>query len=99
MDRAALDRLLDDVRGGRVRPDDAADRLAAVLPGAPGAESAASADGVAGTPAWRIDHHRALRCGAAEAVLGSAKAPDQLVAIAHEVLRRSDRLLVTRVDA
>jgi pyridinium-3,5-biscarboxylic acid mononucleotide synthase len=99
MDRAALDRLLDDVRGGRVRPDDAADRLSAVLPGAPGAGSDA-ADGAAdGSPAWRIDHHRALRCGAAEVVLGSAKTPEHLVAIAHEVLRRSDRLLVTRVDA
>jgi NCAIR mutase (PurE)-related protein len=95
MDRAALDRLLDDVRVGRVRPDDAADRLAGVLPGAPGAEGDPAS---AAAPAWCIDHHRALRCGAAEVVLGSAKTPEHLVAIAHEVLRRSERLLVTRVD-
>ena len=94
MDRAALTSLLAAVRAGAIPPDEAAERLAGVLPGTPGAPGAEAAPG----SSWRIDHHRALRCGAPEVVLGSGKTPEALVAIAHEVLSRSERLLVTRVD-
>ena len=95
MDRAALESLLADVRAGALPPDEAAERLAGVLPGVPGGTGGEGRE----PAAWRIDHHRALRCGASEVVLGATKSPDALVAIAHEVLSRSDRLLVTRVDA
>ncbi|MFM8979947.1 MAG: nickel pincer cofactor biosynthesis protein LarB [Planctomycetia bacterium] len=94
MDRSALLRLLDEVRAGSLPQEAAAERIAAVLPGA--APAAAAHDAA---QAFRIDHHRALRCGAPEVVLGSGKAPADLARIAHEVLARAPRLLVTRVDA
>lgn len=90
MDRTQLQRLLSDVRAGAVAPGEAAERIAGVLPGGDGAPGE--------TAAFRIDHHRALRCGAPEVVLGSGKTPDDLVRIASEVLSRAARLLVTRVD-
>lgn len=95
MDRADLERLLSDVQAGRVAPGPAAERLSGLLPLATG-----PAPAVAGPPAaWRLDHHRALRCGAPEVVLGAGKDPDDLVRIAQELLTHSPRLLVTRVDA
>ena len=98
MDRTALLRLLDEVRAGSVSLEAAAERLARVLPGALGA---LGAEGGAASheTTFRIDHHRELRCGAPEVVLGSGKSPEDLVRIASEVLTRSPSLLVTRVDA
>jgi len=46
----------------------------------------------------RVDHHRALRTGFAEVVLGQGKLPAQVAAIAAEVLEGSDRLLVTKAS-
>jgi NCAIR mutase (PurE)-related protein len=91
MDRRAVRALLEDVRAGRTPVEGAVGRLAAVLPPLPGTSPS---DEVA-----RVDHHRALRCGVPEVVLGSAKQPADLVRIALEILTRSPRLLVTRVDA
>jgi len=93
MDRPALEQLLESVRAGDVDVAQAASRLAAVLPGTLGDVGA-----VAGGPVARVDHHRALRCGFPEVVFGAGKDAADLVAIAHEVLRSSDVLLVTRVD-
>ena len=45
-----------------------------------------------------IDHHRALRKGFPEVILGEGKTTEQVVAIAERLLAGSDRLLVTRVD-
>src|SRR3990172_11126939 len=45
-----------------------------------------------------LDHHRALRKGFPEVVLGEGKQPEQIAAIAEGLGGRSDRLLVTRVD-
>jgi len=90
MDRRAVRALLEDVRAGRTPVEGAVGRLADVLPAVPGATEAASVA--------RVDHHRALRCGAPEVVLGSAKDPGDLVRIAREILDRGPRLLVTRVD-
>ena len=86
MDPAALDQLLEAVRSGAVTPGQARDRLARILPGRP------EGNGVA-----HLDHHRALRCGFPEVVLGSSKEPDDLVAICAEIVARSPTLLVTRV--
>ncbi|MFQ6019139.1 MAG: nickel pincer cofactor biosynthesis protein LarB [Dehalococcoidia bacterium] len=47
----------------------------------------------------QVDHHRALRKGFPEVILGERKAVDQVVAIAERLLARGDRLLVTRVGA
>jgi NCAIR mutase (PurE)-related protein len=46
-----------------------------------------------------VDHHRALRDGLPEVVLGTGKTPAQAAAIAAEVAARAGRVLVTRVDA
>ena len=47
----------------------------------------------------KIDHHRALRCGAPEVVFGESKTPDQLGKIAAAIVGRETNLLVTRVNA
>jgi NCAIR mutase (PurE)-related protein len=93
VDRARLVQLLDAVRRGEVAPTVAADRLAALSPGAVPAAEAGAVGHVA-----QVDHHRALRCGFPEVVYAPGKTPDDLVRIATEVLSRSDRLLVTRVE-
>jgi len=92
VDRKGVEYLLESVRRGEVDVGAAATRLAGVLPGLHTQEGPAS--GIA-----HLDHHRALRCGFPEVVLGSSKTPTDLVAIAEEILTRSDTLLVTRVDA
>ena len=45
-----------------------------------------------------LDHHRALRQGFPEVVLGEGKSPEQVAIIAQSLAARSDRLLVTRAD-
>jgi pyridinium-3,5-biscarboxylic acid mononucleotide synthase len=44
----------------------------------------------------RVDHHRALRQGFPEVVLGLGKTPSQIAAIADEIASRGSSLLVTR---
>ena len=44
----------------------------------------------------RVDHHRALRQGFPEVVLGLGKSPAQVAAIAAEIAGRQSTLLVTR---
>lgn len=45
-----------------------------------------------------LDHHRALRRGFPEVILGEGKSEEQVVAIAERLAAASDRLLITRVD-
>lgn len=45
-----------------------------------------------------VDHHRAVRQGMAEVILGAGKTPEQVVAIANELARRGQNVLVTRVS-
>lgn len=92
MDRVGLEQLLEGVKAGRVAIDDAAARLAGVLP----SWEPRPASGP--TAAWHLDHHRALRCGFPEVVFGPGKEPADLVRIATEILDRASVLLVTRVD-
>src|SRR6188474_3644456 len=47
----------------------------------------------------RIDHHRALRQGFPEVVLGLGKTPAQVAAISQEIVKRGATLLVTRASA
>lgn len=87
MERDALLRLLADVRDGRVAPEHAAASLDGVGP--------LGSDG----PAFaHVDHDRARRCGFPEVVYGPGKTPEQVAAVAREILARSPRLLVTRID-
>lgn len=45
-----------------------------------------------------VDHHRSLRVGFPEVVLGLAKTAEQVRAISEEILRAGSNLLVTRLD-
>ncbi|MDJ0975747.1 MAG: nickel pincer cofactor biosynthesis protein LarB [Planctomycetota bacterium] len=93
MDRTRLEQLLADVQQGVVDPAAAADRLERVLPR--GAAATPEGNGRE-TPVVHLDHHRELRCGFPEVVLGSSKTTADLLAIAGQVLERHDTLLVTR---
>ncbi len=85
MDEATLTRLLEEVRSGAVHPDDALARLRRL----PWADLGFA----------RVDHHRALRQGQAEAVYGPGKAPEHLVAIVGELLANgSGPVIVTRAN-
>ena len=86
MDEPALRRLLDDVRSGAVDPDEAV-RSLRHLP-------------YADLGFARVDHHRHLRQGLAEAVYGPGKTPAQCAEIVGELLARSDEapILLTRAD-
>src|SRR3954468_16649522 len=46
-----------------------------------------------------VDHHRALRSGLPEVVLGEPKTAPQIVGIARELLRTGQNVLITRLDA
>src|SRR5438046_9477497 len=85
MDKAALARLLQDVRAGRVDVDAAAARLSA-LP----YEDLGFA---------KVDHHRALRAGGPEAVFCPGKSPDQVVAIVSRLAAHPAHVVATRCDA
>jgi NCAIR mutase (PurE)-related protein len=85
MDEPALRSLLDDVRSGRVSADDAVRKLRRL----PFADLGFA----------RVDHHRALRQGTAEAVYGPGKTPLQCAAIVAELLTdevSSSPVLLTR---
>jgi len=85
MERSALSDLLGDVAEGRMSPAAAAARL----------ESLPFEDvGVA-----KIDHHRDLRGGLPEVILGLGKTPEECGTIAARIVAEGDRLLATRVDA
>jgi NCAIR mutase (PurE)-related protein len=86
VDADALDRLLAAVRDGVVRADDAAAQLRRL----PYADLGFA----------RVDHHRALRQGRAEAVYAPGKTPQQCAAIVAELLSvdASSPVLLTRAD-
>ncbi len=85
MDREELQRLLADVASGSRGVDDAVRQL----------ETAPFEDlGFAA-----VDHHRALRDGLPEVVLGLGKTPLQVAEIARRIFESSGRVLVTRVEA
>ncbi len=46
----------------------------------------------------KVDHHRALRCGMAEVILGKGKTPEQVAAIAGKLIERNPNVLATRCD-
>jgi NCAIR mutase (PurE)-related protein len=86
VDEVALRRLLDAVQVGAVTTDDAVDRLRHM----PYADLGFA----------RVDHHRALRQGMAEAVYGPGKTPDQCAEIVAELLSApgDGPVLLTRAD-
>jgi NCAIR mutase (PurE)-related protein len=46
----------------------------------------------------KVDHHRSIRQGFAEVILGLGKTPSQIATIAAEIVGRGNPLLVTRAD-
>jgi len=46
----------------------------------------------------KIDHHRPWRKGFPEIVFGQGKTPNQIVRIAHSILKTGSNLVITRVD-
>lgn len=85
MDEATVRRLLEDVRTGALSPDDAV----AALRRLPYADLGFA----------RVDHHRSLRQGRAEAVYGPGKTPEQCAAIVAELLDAgSAPVLLTRAS-
>jgi pyridinium-3,5-biscarboxylic acid mononucleotide synthase len=47
----------------------------------------------------KVDHHRALRRGFPEVIMGQGKAPKEIAAIVHALRRRRANVLVTRLSA
>jgi NCAIR mutase (PurE)-related protein len=85
MDPAALRELLEQVRGGATGVDDALAKLKDL----PFADLGYAV----------VDHHRALRQGAPEVILGEKKTAEQIAGIARELARTGQNVLVTRLDA
>lgn len=84
MTEEQLRKLLEEVRGGACTPDEALRQLAHMP-----FEDLGFA---------KVDHHRALRHGMPEVVLGRGKTVDEVVGISQKLLERSKNLLVTRAD-
>ena len=85
MDEIAVRQLLEDVRAGTVDADEAVRRLRRL----PFADLGFA----------RVDHHRALRQGTAEAVYGPGKTPDQCAAVVAELLAEPAALPVVLTRA
>ena len=84
MDVARLRKLLDEVRAGRVDVEQA---LA-------GLRDLPFADLEYAT----VDHHRALRQGVPEVILGQGKTSEQITGVARELVRTGQNVLVTRIN-
>lgn len=83
-----LQQLLDRVREGDVDPRAASDRILEALRAAPYEDLGFA----------RIDHHREIRQGFPEVILGVGKSPAQIAAIAERLVARGRPLLVTRAQ-
>lgn len=88
MNPTDLQALLDRVADGSVSATDAADELNRRLHAQP-LEDLGFA---------RVDHHRALRQGFPEVILGLGKTPAQIASIAERIVAKGHTLLVTRAD-
>jgi hypothetical protein len=88
MTPADLRALLDDVQTGALSADEAHGRLLARLRDRPYEDLGFA----------RVDHHRSLRQGFPEVVLGLGKTADQIARISAEIVSRDHPLLVTRAD-
>jgi hypothetical protein len=81
-----LQQLLDQVKTGQIDSNQAAERIARTLTTQPFHDLGFA----------RVDHQRELRQGFPEVVFGMGKTPDQIAAIAAEIVSRKQTLLVTR---
>jgi NCAIR mutase (PurE)-related protein len=88
---ADLQQLLDQVRTGRIAPEAAADQVLRLV-------NTEWAQSFRDLGFARVDHHRELRQGFPEVVFGLGKTPEQIAAIAAEIVSRGHTLLVTRAS-
>jgi len=84
VDVARLRKLLDAVRAGRVDVEQALAELRD-LP-------------FADLEYATVDHHRALRQGVPEVILGQGKTSEQIAGVARELVRTGQNVLVTRIN-
>lgn len=84
MNEARLQKLLDDVRAGRVPTATALKQLKSLS--------------IHDLDFARVDGHRSLRKGFPEVIYSEGKTPTQVVKIAQAILRHNDNLLATRVS-
>jgi NCAIR mutase (PurE)-related protein len=84
MNAESIRKLFEQVRKGSVTPDDAVDRLRH-LP----FEDLGFA---------KVDHHRALRAGMPEIILGEGKTPTQVAAIFARLAKQGGNVLATRAS-
>jgi NCAIR mutase (PurE)-related protein len=84
-----LEDLLVQVASGEVPADAARDRVSEALAARPFEDLGFA----------RVDHHRSIRQGFPEVILGIGKTPDQIAGIAAEIVSRGSTLLVTRASA
>jgi NCAIR mutase (PurE)-related protein len=84
MDRASLKKLFEQVKRGKLSPDEAVQKLRH-LP----FEDLGFAN---------VDHHRALRVGMPEIIFGPGKPPAQLAEIFARLAKRGGNVLATRVS-
>ena len=82
MNRDRIRKLLEQVQAGRVNIDEALDKMTS-LP----YEDLSFA---------RVDHHRDLRLGFPEVILGQGKTTEQIIQIAERILTNSSNLLISR---
>lgn len=80
--------LLTDLRERRATVDTASKRILAALREQPFEDLGFA----------KVDHHRPVRQGVPEVILGLGKTPDQIAAIATQIVGRHHPLLVTRAD-
>jgi NCAIR mutase (PurE)-related protein len=84
MDEKRLRKLLDDLRKGRISEDQAFEALKRLPFGELGIA--------------KVDHHRFIRRGLPEVILGEGKTIQQVNAIAGEMLKQEMNVLVTRAS-
>jgi NCAIR mutase (PurE)-related protein len=86
MNASELHTLLEQLAGGEIDAATAHSRVLDALRARPYADLGFA----------RVDHHRSVRQGFPEVVLGVGKTPAQIARIATEIVRRGSTLLVTR---
>ncbi|MGE5357657.1 MAG: nickel pincer cofactor biosynthesis protein LarB [Bacteroidales bacterium] len=88
MNLPLLRQLFEDLRAGRLDVDEADRRASEYLRDLPFEDLGFA----------RVDHHRAIRQGFPEVILGLGKTPAQIAAISARIVARGQSLLVTRTD-
>src|ERR1700688_1501961 len=83
-----LQDLIDQVASGELDPATAKERLLGAMRAQPYEDLGFA----------RVDHHRSVRQGFPEVVLGLGKTPAQVAGIAAEIVRRGSTFLVTRAS-